>query len=846
MTTRLLTLTGPRHRSLRRDLLLGALLAAAYWLAVLLGLRWAVLPGLGTPVWPAAGIAFAGLVLGGSRLWPAIVVGRLAGALTVGTPLPFWADGLVAVATMLGAFIPARLVELSGRPLRRSLGSMRDMAWLTFGGGFLGAVISATLGIGALWLGGMPAERLPYAWLNWWFGFFVGTLTLGPLILSWTAPGAVRMTSWQWSHLLLCLGATVLLSALVFLREESVMLRTWHVLPVLVWAALAFNVRGISAALAITSAFAIAGAMNGTGPLAAEGEEAILRVLLAQQFIAMNALTLLFLAAIAEERRDVEALGRLAAIVSSSPEAMLSLDREGRILSWNGGAEQLFGWRAEEVLGHSYDTILPPSEQGHSPGVIRALRGETVREETVRVARDGTSIAVLVTRAPVRAPDGSILGVASVIRDIRARKAAEAALQRLNESLEQRVAERTRDLEEANATLRAQVQAREEAEAQLRQAQKMEAVGQLTGGIAHDFNNMLTVVIGSLDMARRRGRDLDPKVASLIDYALEGANRAARLTARLLAFSRQQPLAPEPTDVNHLVLGMSELLRRTIGERHRIETHLPDGIWPIFADPHQLENAILNLAVNARDAMPEGGLLTIQTANVEVDAAAAAAVADARPGAYVMVAVTDTGTGMPPEVLARAFDPFFTTKETGKGTGLGLSMVYGFVQQSRGHVRIESDEGRGTAVRLYLPRWAGQARGPSEREAQPPEVPGTSPEGTVLVVEDDPEVRRLSVQMLGDLGYRVIEATDPDVALGIVEREPGIRLLFTDVVMPDIDGRRLAELARKLRPELRVLLTTGYTRDLISIEDGAVPGIALLPKPFTLAQLAAKLRETLG
>jgi CheY-like chemotaxis protein len=214
----------------------------------------------------------------------------------------------------------------------------------------------------------------------------------------------------------------------------------------------------------------------------------------------------------------------------------------------------------------------------------------------------------------------------------------------------------------------------------------------------------------------------------------------------------------------------------------------------------------------------------------------------------VLVAVTDTGTGMPPEVLARAFDPFFTTKETGKGTGLGLSMVYGFVQQSKGHVRIESEEGRGTSVRLYLPRWAGQARAPSpsEQEEQTPEVLGAASEGIVLVVEDDPEVRHLSVQMLADLGYHVIEAADPDVALDALAREPGVRLLFTDVVMPDIDGRRLADLARTIRPGLRVLLTTGYARDLVTIEEGSDPSVSLLPKPFTLEQLAAKLRESIG
>jgi PAS domain S-box-containing protein len=359
---------------------------------------------------------------------------------------------------------------------------MRDMAWLTLGGGVLGALISASLGIVALWLGGTPAASLPYGWLNWAFGFLVGVLTVAPLILAWSGREAFRMSSVQWAHLLGCLVAVAAISSLVFLQPTNLVLRTWHILPALVWAALAFNVRGVSVALIITSGFAIAGAVQGLGPLATTVGGSVGSVLLTQQFIAMMAVTLLFLASVADERRDAEALGRLAAIVSSSPEAMLSVDAAGRVQSWNRGAEELFGWSAAEALGRDYGMILPPGRQAERLSLERALAGENVREETTRLSRSGEEIAALVTKAPVRAPDGEIIGVAAVIRDIRARKAAEEALQRLNEGLEARVAERTRDLEEANARLLAQVAAREEAEAQLRQSQKMEAVGQLTGG----------------------------------------------------------------------------------------------------------------------------------------------------------------------------------------------------------------------------------------------------------------------------------------------------------------------------------------------------------------------------
>jgi CheY-like chemotaxis protein len=371
-------------------------------------------------------------------------------------------------------------------------------------------------------------------------------------------------------------------------------------------------------------------------------------------------------------------------------------------------------------------------------------------------------------------------------------------------------------------------------------------VGQLTGGIAHDFNNMLAVVIGSLDMVQRRAKGLEPRAATLIENAMDGAQRAARLTARLLAFSRQQPLSPEPVDVNRLVGGMEELLTRTLGELHPIDTDLAEAPWPSFIDPSQLENAVLNLAVNARDAMPEGGRISISTSNFVLDGAAARALPDMRPGDYVTVSVADNGFGMAPEVLDRVFDPFFTTKETGKGTGLGLSMVYGFVTQSGGQVRIDSAPDRGTTVTLFLPRWEGQMA-PTGREE--PSLANKSAviaqDLTVLVVEDEPDVRQLSVRMLHELGARVIEARDAPEALELLSRDPGISLLFTDVVMPELGGVELTRLAKKMRPNLKVLATSGYTGPEASAASEAA-GPNLLPKPFTLDQLAWALREVLS
>ncbi len=400
-------------------------------------------------------------------------------------------------------------------------------------------------------------------------------------------------------------------------------------------------------------------------------------------------------------------------------------------------------------------------------------------------------------------------------------------------------------LAEANLHLKTEAESREAAEAQVRQFQKVQAIGQLTGGIAHDFNNMLAIVIGSLDLAKRRLKSDLAKAEMGIDNALEGAGRAAQLTARLLAFSRQLPLAPQVLDVNKLVGGMSELLRRTIGENLRVETVLAGGLWRTHADPAQLENAIVNLCVNARDAMPDGGRLTIETSNAHLDDAYADAHAEVQPGQYVMISVSDTGVGMPAEVIDRAFDPFYTTKGVGKGTGLGLSQVHGFVKQSQGHVKIYSEPGVGTTIKIYLPRNTGELEAGDTGARPAGELPHGAGE-VILVVEDDERVRHLSVDALRELGYTVVQAADATQALSVLTLQPRVDLLFTDVVMPDLDGRRLADKAREQRPGLKVLYTTGYTRNAI-VHNGMLDAdVAFLAKPFTIDQLAHKVRQVLA
>jgi signal transduction histidine kinase/DNA-binding response OmpR family regulator len=419
---------------------------------------------------------------------------------------------------------------------------------------------------------------------------------------------------------------------------------------------------------------------------------------------------------------------------------------------------------------------------------------------------------------------------------------AQAALTRANRELESRASE----LVEANRRLQVQMEERAKAEEALRQAQKMETIGQLTGGVAHDFNNLLTVILGNLDRLQRRiAAGSDPEeLRRTAGNAIRGAERAAALTRSLLAFARRQPLNPKRVDVNKLVASMSEMLRRSLGEQVVIDAVVASGLWQTQVDPNQLESAILNLAVNARDAMPKGGKLIIETANGRLDDRSASE-AEVTPGPYVVVSVTDTGTGMSKEVMARAFDPFFTTKDVGHGTGLGLSQVYGFVKQSGGHVQIDSVPGQGTTVRIYLPRLVGW-----EAEGETPSAPDISPGAqrteTVLVVEDNEDVREHSVAILAELGYRVVEAPNGLAALDILENRKDIALLFTDVGLPGgMNGRQLADEARRRRPDLRVLFTTGYTRDAIVHGQRPDEGVQLITKPFTHAELAAIVPKVL-
>lgn len=393
-----------------------------------------------------------------------------------------------------------------------------------------------------------------------------------------------------------------------------------------------------------------------------------------------------------------------------------------------------------------------------------------------------------------------------------------------------------------NEALLQQTQQRESAESQLRQVQKMEAIGQLTGGIAHDFNNMLSVIAGSLELIKRRLKRGDFAIDGYVAAAAKATRRSAALTHRLLAFARKQPLSPEVLEPNRMIGSMSDLLHSTLGAQVQIETVLAAGSWKTNTDANQLESAVLNLALNAHHAMPDGGKLTIETANAFLDDAYCKQHPEVAAGQYVLIAISDTGTGMPPEVAARAFEPFFTTKPSGAGTGLGLSQVYGFVKQSRGHIKIYSEVGSGTTVKIYLPRFVGEGDKRSAITSAPPN--GTTNE-VILVVEDDPLVRRLTIEAVRELGYTALESENTAQALTILGDRSDVTLLFTDVVMPDVNGKKLADQAVALYPGLKLLFTTGYTANAV-VHGGVLgAGVKLLSKPYTIEQLAEKIHSVL-
>jgi PAS domain S-box-containing protein len=511
--------------------------------------------------------------------------------------------------------------------------------------------------------------------------------------------------------------------------------------------------------------------------------------------------------------------------------AFMRFAKSGKSAAFDVGSER--HWRAQDEHGAPLPRDKFPS--------ARALKGEHVTGVEFRyTGLDSGPLWIRVSSVPLLNDDGSVAGAISVVVDIDEQKRAQEKLAHAAEMLESQVTARTRELQNALSDLRKETAERSKAEAALRQAQKMEAVGQLTGGIAHDFNNMLTGIIGAIDLMKRRiasnrYEDLD----RFMEAASTSAQRAAGLTSRLLAFSRRQLLDSKPTDINALVRSLSDLLHRAVDENVSVAIVTKDGIPAALVDANQLESAILNLVINARDAMPQGGELIVETSAIDLDETYCRTHPGVTPGAYVAVAVSDTGVGMTAELIEKAFDPFFTTKPVGQGTGLGLSMVYGFARQSNGQVRIHSAPGQGTSVKIYLP-------GAEQATIETADHPETSPKGAgqaVLLVEDDPSVRLLIGEVLSELGYRVLEASDANAAIKVLESGRSIDMMISDVGLPGMNGRQLAEVARAYHPNVPVLFVTGYAENAAIRAGYLGTNMAMISKPFQVEELAAKIGE---
>jgi PAS domain S-box-containing protein len=995
---------------LKRLLVQGTILFLVYWALAVLGLHWARLGGAGSAVWPAFGVSLAGLALGGIRLWPAIFLGRLAASFTLGSQQPLWAEFAMAADNAFADALGAWLLVGVGR-IGFGLRLRRDVVWLALAVAGAAAVSAtfATLIFSVSWH--LSALAAGHTWTAWFLGNAVSGLTITPLLLSWAAREPFTVSVRDRTHFAICLASVVVLSWAVFSPNILPWLRGWHLFPVLIWAAIAFYVRGAAIALVLTSAFAIWGVSIGRGPLFYPHMDPVLTT---QQFIAVVSLTVLILAATSDERRRVEASSRLAAIAASSPDAMLSCDLRGRLTSWNEGAERLFGWSAEEVIGRPFDFLAPPGVAADTEPqrIFAAIQGGgSVDVETARLHKDGTAVAVHLVGTELRAPDGEPVGQMVVMRDIRERKRAEAALHEEQETLEilnrtgaalageldldrivqmvtdagreltgaqfgaffynvqdrqggsymlytlsgaersqfenfgmpratkvfaptfkgegvirsaditkdpryghnpphkgmpeghlpvrsylavpvasrtgevlgglffghsspgvfsarservmtglaaqasiavdnsrlfqeaqAEIAERRRAeeaLRELNDTLESRVEERTgelvAAQDQLRQAQKMEAIGQLTGGVAHDFNNLLTIIRSSVDLLRRHEVPEDRK-RRYIDAISDTADRAAKLTSQLLAFARRQALKPEVFDAPERVRIVCDMIRTVVGSRIEIVFDIACDDCFIEADIAQFETALINIAVNARDAMEGEGRLGIS----------ARAAAEVPPdawherveGPHVAIAISDTGRGIPADVMAQIFEPFFTTKEIGKGTGLGLSQVYGFAKQSGGEVRVDSMPGQGTTFTLYLPRSARPDA--TEHETQRRRAGAPMKPSRILVVEDNADVGAFATQLLAELGHRTRLAPNAQEALAAIEKgDEEFDLVFSDVVMPGMTGIELAQQLRIRRPDLRVVLTSGYSHVLA--QEGR-HGFELLQKPYSVESLTRILR----
>lgn len=794
----------PWGSDLRHRLVLAALVAAGNYGCALLGYTFMIRPAGVSMVWPGSGFVLALLLLVDARRWPAVLLGAITG--NVAADLQHGASvGLAlgggAVNALESLVAAALLVRFLGRGI--AFNTLREVGGLIVGAAvfsnaataLLGAVVLTDWTHGSFWRG----------WFVWWTGDGMGMLIVAPAILTWAhlARSRPRLRPWAGFQIALMLAATVLMARAALSQYPYV------AFPLLLWSAVRFGPTGAATGTLILTGITEWHAAQGAGPFAAGAR--LDQMLQTYVYLALASLSSLVPASILAERRLAErrlreSELRFRQMAEHINEAFFVVDLgTGEILYASPTWAAIWGRPMVDAYDRTvWDEAIHPDDRAALAASQAAVARGEPSTTVFRILRpDGSTRWVRGRAFPVRNESGAVYRLVGVSEDItQLRKTEERFVQ----------------------------------------AQKMEAVGRLAGGIAHDFNNLLTAIIGSSELLLEDSSAHDRRREDLEEIKKAG-QRAAALTRQLLAFSRQQVLEPRVLDLNALIADLEKMLRRLIGEDVQLRTALAPGLGAVRADPGQLEQVIMNLTVNARDAMPRGGKVTIETANANLDDVYAAAHTPVAAGPYVMLAVSDTGTGMTPDVKAHLFEPFFTTKEQGKGTGLGLATVYGIVKQSDGYVWVYSEPGQGTTFKIYLPRVAPDVARTSSQPESPVASRGSE---TILVAEDEDAVRRLTRRVLETQGYTVLAAANGPDALRLAHTHPGpIHLLLTDVVMPNMSGRELAELVVSARPETKVLYLSGYTDDAVIRHGVLEPGIAFLQKPFTLQSLAHKLREVL-
>ena len=845
--------------------------AAAYYLAARLGLRVEFDQTQASAIWLPSGLALAAVLLFGPRALAGVFVGAFLANLV---DLYFKASpGAAAPAVNLAAYIGANPGEVMAAALVGLGNTLEALAasaiiW-RYGKGMVrldnvpdvvifivaavvGALVASVIGVAVLETTGViPTALAAAAWFTWWLGDVTGIILVVPFILLSAHLGGASWRAVRWSEMVVAFAALSALAGAVFtpwpagvaallphaaqrFLVDEFPLGPYLVAPVLLWIEFRLGPLAGASGRLITAAIAAVGTLSGVGPFVVASTNGSLLAL--QGFISVITVTMLLIAgALGERRQAIDELmrsrvqlerrveRRTAALAESEVRyrtlvegvvdyAIYMLDPQGNVINWNAGAERIKGYATEEIIGQHFSVFYTPEDRAaHIPerNLEIAAREGKYEAEAWRQRKGGTRFYASILLDALRDETGRLVGFAKITRDITQQVRQKEAL--------------------------------EVARASLAQAQKMEAIGQLTGGIAHDFNNILTVIIGNLEIIQRSFGDGQAKLRDAAWAAMRGAVRAAAVTQRLLAFARRQPLEPRSVDANALVADMGGLFERVLGESVTHELRLAPEAPHCFCDANQLETALLNLVLNARDAMPDGGTVIVATGEERLEAKPDED--DVEPGHYVVMRVSDTGTGMPADVRDRVFEPFFTTKEVGKGSGLGLSMVYGFVKQSRGHVRVESEPGEGTTVTLYLPRYADQPKVAAPTASSEPILEHRRG-ALVLVAEDNTDVRNLTLAIVRGLGYRAISAADGDQALELMMAEPDVDLLLADIGLPRIDGAQLAAEAKRRNPRLRVLFTTGHGTG----PDPAALGerVAVLRKPFTRGELAREIARALA